>query len=90
MHHAKKEIICDELTGQMGATPIMFPEGKSQNLMKMGSNDAYGSQTLKFQRAAKSAHIGWSSGHFSKLASFHFGALCTLRSFYVKIRPHQN
>ena len=33
----------------------MFPEGKFQNLMKVGSNDAYGSQTLKFQRAAKSA-----------------------------------
>ena len=34
-------------TGPVGAIPIMFPEQRSQNLMKVGSNNAYGSQTVE-------------------------------------------
>ena len=50
--------IKEVLTGPMGARPMIFPEGKFQNLMKHTSNDAYRSQTLKFQRISKSAHMG--------------------------------
>ena len=54
----------------MGAIPKIYLEQKYQNLMKVGSYDAYGSKPLRLQWAAKSAHIGQSSGHFYVLALF--------------------
>ena len=51
LRHISKSFF--DLTGPVGGISIMFPEAKFQNLTKVGSNDAYGSQTLKFRRAAK-------------------------------------
>ena len=62
-----------DLTGLVGAIPtipIMFWEKKYQTLMKVGSNDAYVSQTLRFKRTAKLAHIGSRSSHFYIFALF--------------------
>ena len=38
------------LTGSVAAIPIMFLEQKSQNWMKDGSNDAYGSKVSKVSK----------------------------------------
>ena len=83
------------LTGSVAAIPIMFLEQKSQNLMKDGSNDAYGSKTLSFQRAAKLAHIGRSSGHFYVLALFRgknglFLISCKISNLRLKITLNSN
>ena len=68
----------------------MCPEQKSHYLKKAGSNDAYGSQILIFQRVAKSAHIGLSSGHVSILAQWekmpHFSSYLRKRADFGTIK----
>ena len=65
----------------MEATQIMIPEEKALNLTKVGSNDAYGSQTLFKSQ----------SGLFSpkQLALFYFGFIFWENELFPSLHPEK-